>query len=104
MLNIWLIVYGSVFLAMTAGQVCVLCLWDYDSKSPRIFSLLFNLLWHIAWIIVGGIFLFTSTGKTCHHSVNKGGYRVWQTALGMWILCLMGIPGLLVTMCAVSEQ
>lgn len=104
MLNIWLIVYGSLFLAMTALQLFILCALDYESKSIRIASLFFNLLWTIAWIIVGGIFLFTSTGRTCRHSVHRGGYRVWQTSLGMWVLQLLCIPAVLLMMCMVSDQ
>lgn len=104
LLNIWLIVYGALFLTLTALEIIILCIFDYDSKSIRVFSLFFILLWTVAWIIVGGIFLFTSTGKTCHHSVNRGGYRVWQTGLGIWVLSILTIPGILVTMCAISDQ
>jgi hypothetical protein len=99
-LNTWLIVYGSVFLIVSLIQVGIFWIFEYDNNWPRYGIVALHLLWSIAWIIYGGILLFSKNGagQTCRHSVNKGGFRVWQTTLGMWVLMLLGLPGLFIMM------
>lgn len=103
MLNIWLIVQGSVMLFLTIVQIVLMCCFKDDSRLPRLGIIFLHWCWAIAWIIVGGIFLFTSTGKTCKKSVQKDGYRVWQTSLAIWILNLLGLPGFLFLVILTSD-
>lgn len=98
-LNRWLIIYGSVFLGLSCIQVFNLFLFEYDSKTPRVIGFLFSMVWALAWIIYGGIILFGNPGKTCKHSIDKRGYRVYQTTLAMWILMILGFPGLISSTC-----
>ena len=101
-LNIWLIVYGSLFIALSVAQLFILAIYEYDSVGPRLMFMFLHLAWCLAWIIYGGILLFGSKGKTCKNSLAKGGYRVYQTSLAMWILMILGYPGLVSITCYVA--
>lgn len=103
-LNRWLIVYGSVFLGLTLIQAFLMFLFEYDSKGPRVLGLFISMAWSLAWIIYGGIILFGKPGKTCKNSVDKRGYRVYQTTLAMWILMILGFPGLISSTCMVAFE
>jgi len=98
-LNRWLVIYGSVFLGLSCLQLLVLCIFEYGSKTPRVLGMLFLIACSLAWIIYGGIILFGKQGKTCKNSIDKRGYRVYQTTLAMWILMIIGFPGLISTTC-----
>jgi hypothetical protein len=111
LLNIWLILYGCIFLLFTVIYATVKCRWtsiaaeqdqDFSPKADRLpmlrhtaTAIIFLFAaWCIAWIIFGGIILFGSQGKTCKNSINDSGKKVYKSVLAFWILMLIGLPGL----------
>jgi hypothetical protein len=109
-LNVWLIIYGSVFFAIALLMVPLRWRWvniaaedDYDFspdvdelKPLRKWHLVMVFLlaaWSIAWVAYGGVLLFGDEGKRCKYSTIASGKSVYKSVLGFWILMIIGLPG-----------
>jgi len=110
-LNIWLIVYGGVFLGISLIVLVMRWYWidiayeqdyDFSTRVGRLTPLRICqaallatfLAFCIAWVAYGGTLLFGTPGKTCKNSADSGGRLVYKVSFALWILMILGLPPL----------